>query len=279
MEILFSIGVGLVSGFMAGLLGIGGGIIIVPALLYSLPSMGVTGPDVTRIAVATSLAVIIPTAFSSSLAHARKSAVSATALRRLAPGVVLGSVAGAFVLVVISTSLAMVIFAMFAFYAAWNMARLTPEASAKERLQPLPSFPLFSLKGFGIGLLSSIVGVGGGTLSVPVLAGHVPMRTAVGTAAALGIPISIAAASGYLLMTAPTGCAACVGYIFPHAVIWTGITAMLAAPLGARAAHMIPVLALRRTFAVLLVFVATDQVYSSFLKSPLAPAFRAYVGL
>lgn len=269
MDILFCIGVGLISGFMAGLLGIGGGIVIVPALVYSLPGMGVTGPDITRIAVATSLAVIIPTAISSSMSHARKDAVNWQAMFRLAPGVVAGSLAGAAILSLIGADLAMAIFAVFALYAAWDMASLRARSAPLEHAKPLPSLASFTVKGGGIGLLSALVGVGGGILSVPVLAAYLPMRSAVGTGAALGLPLSIAAASGYVLMTPPAGCPACVGYIFPQVVIWAGIAAAFSAPLGASTAHAMPVLALRRVFAVLLVFVGGDQAYHLLLTSPL----------
>lgn len=281
METIFCIGIGLLSGFMAGMLGIGGGVVIVPALVYTLPQMGVSGPDIARIAIGTSLAIIIPTAVSSARAHASRKAVNWAAFVRLAPGVIAGSLAGAGLLSIISTKVAVAIFSAFAFYAAWDMARLrTVKTAQPEHFLPLPSFPIFAAKGFGIGVLSALVGIGGGLLSVPVLSAHVPMRTAVGTGAALGLPLATSAVVGYVLMAPPEGCAACVGYVFPQAVLFTGIAALLAAPFGARAAHAMPVMALRRLFAVFLVFIGMDLAYGSFLNSSLAEVvYRAWAGI
>jgi uncharacterized protein len=275
----FCIGIGLASGFMAGLLGIGGGVVIVPALVYSLPQMGVTGAEVPRVAIATSLAVIVPTAISSARAHAAKQGVSWKALFRLTPGVIAGSLAGAAALSLISTRAVVVIFIIFAFYSAWRMAGLRSKSAQDTPLEPLPGFFVLALKGIGIGLLSSLVGVGGGVLSVPVMAPHVPMRTAIGTAAALGLPISLAAAVGYLLLVPPNGCSACIGYIFPPVVVAAGTATTLSAPLGARVAHALPVMALRRIFAAMLLFVAVDLTYKSLIQSGVAETlYRAITG-
>jgi uncharacterized protein len=265
----FCVVIGIVSGFMAGLLGIGGGMVIVPALVYSLPQMGVSGGEIPRIAIGTSLAVIVPTAISSARAHASRHAVNWIAFMRIAPGVIVGSFAGAALLSLISSQTVVVIFVAFALFSAWRMADLGKRPMQEVPLIPLPGFPVMAGKGIGIGMMSALVGVGGGILSVPVMSAHVPMRTAIGTGAALGVPISLAAAIGYLLLSQPAGCSSCVGYIFPPVVAAAGVATLFSAPLGARAAHALPVVVLRRLFAVLLVGVAADLTYKSFSQSAL----------
>lgn len=274
----FCVLIGIVSGFMAGLLGIGGGMVIVPALVYSLPQMGISGEEIPRIAIGTSLAVIVPTAFSSARAHASRNAVDWTAFIRITPGVIIGSLAGAALLSVISSQAVVAIFVAFALFSSWRMAGLGKGVQQETSLIPLPRFPVLAGKGFGIGILSALVGVGGGVLSVPVMSSHVPMRTAIGTGAALGVPISLAAAVGYLLLSQPAGCPSCVGYIFPPVVAAAGAATLFSAPLGARAAHALPVLVLRRIFAVLLIGVALDLSYKSISQSALPEMLSKWLG-
>lgn len=252
---LFSIG-GL-SGFCAGLFGVGGGLIIVPALLLGLPWVGVDGPDVMKIAIATSMAIIVPTGFVSTQAHAAKGAIDMKALSRIAPGAVIGAVSGAQLAAFVDARLITTLFVAFLLFSA---ARCGLGAKgAGDRRRPLPGALNLSVKGLGIGGLSSLLGIGGATISTPLLSEHVEMRRAIGTSSALGLLLSVGAALGYSAASRPPGCPdACLGYVFLPAVGMIGLGAVLTAPHGARLTHALPTATLRRAFAVLLVVVAID---------------------
>lgn len=268
---------GLCSGFLGGLLGIGGGGIIVPVLIYMLPLAGVDGPNLAKIAIATSLAVVMPTAVSSSRAHLARHAVEWRALLALAPGVVLGALGGAAIAANVSGVMVVLVFVMFLLFSAWRLAGFT-HASRNTAMTPLPGAANLAAKGAGIGVLSALVGVGGGALSVPLLSGHMSMQRAVGTGAALGVPISVAGVAGYLLLTTPADCSAnCVGYVYWPAALLTAVPAVLMAPVGARLAHVLPVLALKRAFAVLLLLVSLNLAYKALPLSEWLHAGAAWV--
>lgn len=269
MTYLLCLAIGALSGFSAGLLGIGGGLIIVPALMFSLPLFGVTGPEMMKIAVATSMAVIIPSALVSSQAHAAKGGVDAAALARLAPGVIAGAAAGALAAAVVSVTALTWLFIAFLLYTAWRMLRL-PAAKTGPETQ-LPGTLNLVLKGFGVGGLSALLGIGGGTIAVPLLSNYIAIARAVGTASALGLLLSLAGAAGYLMANQPPGCGeGCVGYVFMPAVGLIGLGAVLTAPYGAWLAHALPVAALKRIFALTLVLVAGNMVYKALPRDTLA---------
>jgi uncharacterized membrane protein YfcA len=259
MEWLLCLGIGLCSGFLGGLLGIGGGTVIVPALLIALPRLGILGADTTQIAVATSMAVIIPTSIASARAHALRGAVDWAALARLAPGVAVGSLVGTFFAAAISGKAMLTTFIAFALFAIWRTVSAPATAHAQDDLPCLPGATQLSLKGAGIGILSSLVGVGGGLLSVPLLAGHIPLKRAIGTGAALGLPLAAAGITGYVLAGHSEACgSACLGYIYLPAALATSLASVVTAPLGARLAHHWPVPMLKRAFALLLAVVIAD---------------------
>lgn len=258
MEWIFCIVLGACSGFLGGMLGLGGGVVIVPALIYGLPLFGVIGPDLPKIAVATSLAIVMPTAFSSAQAHASRQAVDWPIWLKLTPGVVAGSLGGVAIAANVSGFAVVMTFVVFALYSAWKLAGLVPSTRGREPV-PAPKGVGLTIKGLGIGVLSALVGIGGGVLSVPVMSAHLPMPRAVGTGAALGLPLAAAGVAAYLALPSPAECTAgCVGYVFVPAVGMTGLVAVLTAPLGARMAHAMPVMTLRRVFACVLVLVAAN---------------------
>jgi uncharacterized membrane protein YfcA len=251
---------GALSGFLAGLLGIGGGFVVVPAIALVLPYVGIGGPEIMKIAVATSLAIIIPTSLASLQAHAAKSAVDWLALGRLAPGVLAGSVAGALLSTFISSLALTVLFCVLMLYTAFRMFVTAGNQGAA--LSPLPGVFSLSFRGAGIGVASSLLGVGGAFLSIPVLANHTPIHRAIGTASALGLPLAIGGAASYLLLASPASCSHdCVGYVFLPAVSTAGMAAVLTAPWGARLAHATSVATLRRIFASVLIVVAGGLIY------------------
>jgi uncharacterized membrane protein YfcA len=255
--------VGLCSGFLAGLLGIGGGTVIVPTLIFAAQWLGIGADDAARVAMATALAIVIPTSISSAQAHASRDAIDWGAFRSLAPGIAAGALAGTLAACAFGGRLAQAAFVGFAWLAAWRL--LSSGASDSElNLAALPARPPLGPGGLrshsvAIGLVSGLAGVGGGLLSVPLLARYIPMKRAIGTAAALGLPLAIAGLTGYAVAGHRAQCATgCVGYVFVPAVAAISLASITAAPLGASLAHHLPVRWLKRAFATLLLLVSAD---------------------
>jgi len=263
MEWIVYVSVGAVSGFLAGLLGIGGGMVIVPAMLFALPIAGVSGPELMKISVATSLAIVIPTAVASAQAHAARGSVSWTAFVRLAPGVIVGAMAGAALAAHVDALIVSLVFIAFALHTAVRMIRGARRAAAAAT-DPLPGVMTLSVKGLCIGALASLLGVAGAALVIAVLSRHVEMTRAIGTAAITGLPLAVASVIGYGLASQPAGCPqGCVGYVFLPAVGAVGVAAVLTVPWGARVAHALPVATLKRVFGGLLLLVAGNLAYKT----------------
>ncbi|MCB1738464.1 MAG: sulfite exporter TauE/SafE family protein [Gammaproteobacteria bacterium] len=246
------------SGVAAGLLGVGGGLIIVPALIFSLPMLG---PDYAppadlnvHVAVGTSLAVIVFTAIASTRAHHRRNGVLWPVWRAATPGLLLGALIGAALADAMSGELLRRIFGGFELLIALELAfgrEPSPHRS-------LPGRVMMTGAGGFVGTVSSLLGIGGGTLSVPMLRWcRVPIRQAIGTAAAMGLPIAVAGALGFLMTGSeqPTG-AAQIGYLSWPAMIVIAGASLVTAPLGARLAYRLPETTLRRVFALFLALVA-----------------------
>jgi len=246
---------GCVSGFLAGLLGIGGGMLLVPALTFLASAQGFAPDYVVKMAVATSLATILFTSLSSVRAHHKRGAVRWEVVRLLAPGIVVGSLLGAQIARLLSTQVLALVFAAFVTYSAVQMF-------IDKKPKPIRQLPqgagMFGTGGV-IGTLSSLVGAGGGFISVPFMAWcNVPIHTAVATSSALGFPIALAGTVGYVLagwnlQGAPAGS---MGYLYLPALALIAATSVLFAPLGAAAAHKLNVQQLKRAFAVLLFVLA-----------------------
>lgn len=245
---------GAAAGVLAGLFGVGGGLIMVPALAFLLPLQGVGPAVVMQVAIGTSLAVISATSVSSMLAHQRRGGVLWPAFRALAPGLALGAVLGALLAHVLSGTVLQRIVGVGAVLVAIQMfLDLQPST---ERALPGPA-GLFGA-GSVIGALSSLIGIGGGSLTVPFLTWRsVGIRQAVGTAAACGVPIAWAGALGFVV--AGLGVAGrpalSLGYVSVPAFAGLAVASVLAAPLGARLAHRLAPRTLQRLFAGLLVVV------------------------
>jgi uncharacterized membrane protein YfcA len=246
---------GCVSGFLAGLLGIGGGMLLVPALTFLASAQGFATDYVVKMAVATSLATILFTSLSSVRAHHRRGAVRWDVVRLLAPGIVIGSLLGAQIARLLSTRMLALVFAVFVSYSAVQMFI---DKKPKPSRQLPQGAGMFGAGGV-IGTLSSLVGAGGGFISVPFMAWcNVPIHTAVATSSALGFPIALAGTVGYVLagwnlQGAPGGS---VGYLYLPALVLIAFTSVLFAPVGAAAAHQLNVRQLKRAFAVLLFVLA-----------------------
>jgi uncharacterized protein len=248
---------GACAGLLAGLFGVGGGLIMVPALAFVLPTQGIAPAVVMQVAVGTSLAVISLTSISSMLAHHRRGGVLWPVFTRLVPGLAAGAFAGAFLAHVLSCTVLQRIVGAGALLVALQMILdLQPPARGS-----VPGTPGLLAAGGVIGSLSALIGIGGGSLTVPFLTWRgVPIHQAVGTAAAGGVPIAWAGALGFVL--AGAGIAgrggASLGYVSGPAFAAIAVTSVLFAPLGARLAHRLPPRVLKRAFAGLLIVVGTS---------------------
>ncbi len=260
-DIVLLVPLGVATGILSGMLGIGGGSIVVPALIFGLPHFGIASPDVPKIAMATSLALIIPTSIASAQAHAARGSIDWLMVAVLAPGIGAGAFLTGIFAAALNVHLVIVIFVLFTLFTAWGLAsgRSAPSGAS----QVSPRYVCMMMKGVGGGALSALIGFGVAFFAVPVLARSISMQRAIGTASALALPTAVAGTSGYLLADAPVGCTACTGYIFLPAVAALGISAVLAAPIGVWAAHIVPVAVLRRLFAVFLIFAAASLTYKT----------------
>jgi uncharacterized protein len=252
---------GIATGFLAGLLGIGGGMLMVPFITFILGSRGVAPGLAVKMAIATSMATIIFTSMASVRAHHLRGAVRWDIVRRLAPGIVVGSMVGSLgVFALLKGSWLALFFGLFVGFSATQM--FLDRKPQPTRQMPGTSGQL-AAGGF-IGFLSGLVGAGGGFISVPFMAWcNVAMHNAVATSAALGFPIAIANVAGYVVsgqgvQELPAGS---FGYIWVHGLMVIAVGSVLTAPLGARAAHALPVRELKRVFASILYLLAAYMFY------------------
>ncbi len=243
---------GAVAGVLAGLMGVGGGLVFVPGLLLLFHLQDFDGQWLSHLAIGTSLALIVPTAFSSLWAHHRRGAVDWHAVVRLTPGLLAGALLGAWLAARFSTRGLQILFALFLFLVAWQMLTgIMPRSRTKEH-----GTALFLSVGSVIGTVSGLVGIGGGTMTVPFLLWQgKALPRAVATSAACGLPIALAGALGFMVTGAGKTSTAATGFVYWPAVLLTGVSAVLMAPLGARLAHSLPIPLLKRFFALLLVLV------------------------
>jgi uncharacterized protein len=246
---------GTVTGFLAGLLGIGGGMLMVPFVTIILTSKGYPPDYTVKMAVATSLATICSTSLSSVRAHQRRGAVQWPIVRLLAPGILLGSMAGAQFAVALPARILSILFATFVAFSATQMF-------LNRKPKPTRTMPgalgTFSMGGL-IGMLSSLVGAGGAFISVPFMTWcNVKIHHAVGTSAALGFPIALAGTLGYMwagrdLPQMPPGS---VGYLYLPGLAVISLASISTAPLGARTAHRMDIRPLQKVFAAVLYILA-----------------------
>jgi uncharacterized protein len=255
---------GSVTGFLAGLLGIGGGMIQVPFLTWVLDTRGVPSELGLKIAIATAMATIVFTSLSSVRAHHARGAVRWPIVRAMAPGIVLGAlVAGGSVFAAIKGPALGLFFALFVGYSATQMLfDRKPKASRQ-----LPGAAGQAGVGAGIGALASLVGAGGAFMSVPFMVWcNVPIQQAVGTSAALGFPVALAATAGYVIggWSLAPALPGTVGYLYLPALAVVALASVFAAPWGAHVAHSMDTRQYRRLFAVLLYGVAFYMAWRAF---------------
>ncbi|MCG3730045.1 sulfite exporter TauE/SafE family protein [Vibrio cincinnatiensis] len=246
---------GVVVGLLAGLLGIGGGLLVVPALLFLLPKAEIASDIVMHLALATSLASIIITSTSSALNHLKLGNVDLFVVKWLLPGVLLGGFLGSVVAEWIPSHYLPKVFGVIVFLLAIQMA-LSIQARSN---YPMPRAWITTLCGAGIGIISTLAGIGGGSLSVPFLNRHgVEMRKAVGSSAVCGLVIALSGMlgfilHGYQLENLPDYS---IGYVYLPALLAIASTSMLTTRMGAKWATRLPTATLKRFFAIFLMFVA-----------------------
>ena len=253
--------IGVLTGFLAGLLGIGGGMIMVPFIAAILSNRGVAPDLAVKMGIATSMATIAFTSASSVLAQHRRGALRWDIVRSLSPGIVLGAaLASLGVFTVLKGRWLAILFGVFVLFSATQM--LIGKKPAPSRTLPGPAGQLAA--GGAIGFLSGLVGAGGAFVSVPYMTWcNVAAHHAVATSAALGFPIAFANVAGYIVsgwnvQDLPLGA---FGYLYLPALLVIAMASVCMAPLGVRAAHALPVEQLRRVFAGLLYLLALYMLY------------------
>jgi uncharacterized membrane protein YfcA len=248
--------IGIVAGFLAGYLGIGGGLVMVPALTWLFGRDPVTAPLAVHMAVATSLSTMLVTSLSSIIAHQRRGAVLWQTVLRMTPGLLLGAVVGAWLADRLQTQQLALVFGLFALVAGLQLILdRRPQAH-----RPLPGWQSTGAVSSLIGLISSMVGVGGGSMTAPWLMWHgVRAQSAVATAAACGYPIALAGTASFVVLGNGAGSGAgsgTLGYVSLQAFAGIAVFSMLTAPLGAAAVHRSPPALVRRLFGGMMLLVA-----------------------
>ena len=255
MEVLILLGMGAVAGTFAGLLGIGGGIIIVPVLALVFQSQGTSIDVLMHVSIGTSLATIVITSLSSIRAHQKHKAIDWQVFRTITPGILLGGFLGAAIANVISGKDLKLIFAVFMLLVAMQMYF----GNTSKPHRHLPATPGMLSAGTMIGTMASLMGVGGGSMTVPFLTWcNMEIRKAVATSAAIGLPIALAGTAGFVI----TGWGIeerpvwSFGYVNLPAFLSIVFASTLFAPVGAKIAHRVSPLRLRRFFALFLLIVS-----------------------
>lgn len=253
---------GAFSGVLAGLLGIGGGVVLVPGLILAFKLLGYDNAMMMHMAVGTSLAIIVPTGLSSFYAHYKKGSIDKRAITQIGGGIFIGVISGTFLASILSGEMLKLIFAcaiaVLAGLMVWTVQFAKPPRAQNESASIHPAKS--GIAGIFIGTLSSLIGIGGATLSVPFMSlNGIAIHRAIGSATALGLVISIPASLGFMLIgqssivdMPPFS----IGYV--NVLAWLCIvpTAVLFAPIGASFAHRLPVKTLKTGFAGFMILIA-----------------------
>ncbi len=255
---LLLMGIGAFAGVLAGLLGVGGGIVLVPAFFYAFQTLGYEGPQLMQMCLATSLATIIVTSVRSALSHNKKGAVDWQILRTWAPGIIIGAVLGMLTVAQLRSNTLQGIFGVLALIvglymgfgrAEWRLGQAMPTGIKRAVLSPL------------VGFMSVLMGIGGGSFGVPLMSlFNVPIHRAVATAAGFGVLIAVPAVIGFVFVpmqtNAPPFTLGTVNMVaFGIIIAMTLITA----PLGVKLAHSMDPKPLKRVFAVFLIAVGLNM--------------------
>ena len=258
--VLFFIVLGSGVGFVAGLLGVGGGGILVPIFTSVLVYQGVPAHQVMHVALGTSMACIIVTSFASAYAHQKHNAVNWSIARIMGVGCIVGTFAATFLASQTNATYLVMFFALYLFYTAFKMLRNENEKTRikKDNQTKTAIYSIF------IGCVSALASIGGGSLLVPYLNRQgIRMSEAVGTSAAIGSPIALAGTTGYLIngFGQTEHVAFTLGYVYLPAVALISIASLISAPIGAKVSHKLPVILLKKIFATLLVMLGIKMAW------------------
>ena len=254
MDTFFLLSMGAMAGMFAGLLGIGGGIIIVPVLSIVFTSQGVSIDVLMHLSIGTSLATIVITSISSIRAHHKHQAIDWPVVKLMAIGVFIGGILGSVIAQFIPGEELKTIFSIFIFLIAVQMF----VGNTAKPHRTLPKMPGMILTGTGIGIISALMGVGGGSMSVPFLTWcNMSIRRAVATSSAIGFPIAVSGTIGFIFMgwSVAERPELSIGYVSLPAFFSIAVASLLFAPLGAWVAHRISPVILKKIFAVFLLVV------------------------
>ncbi|TQV63170.1 MAG: sulfite exporter TauE/SafE family protein [Halothiobacillaceae bacterium] len=253
---------GVFTGLMAGLLGIGGGLIVVPALAWLFTAQGtVDHAHLMQVAVGTSLATILLTSIGSVWSHHRQGSVDWGILKRILAGLVIGSIAGSYLAHYLPSDVLKKLFGVIEILIALQMTFGRQPAPHRQ----LPGLPGMTVTGSGIGVLSSIMGMGGGAVSTPFFVWcNVPIRKAIATSAAIGLPAAIAGSAAYVLTGWNTAGLPpmSLGYVYLPAWLGIGLMSILFAKVGAQLTHRLPVPVLKKIFSILLIVLGARMLLS-----------------
>jgi uncharacterized membrane protein YfcA len=249
------LGLGLIVGFFAGLLGIGGGGIMVPLLTMIFMAQGFDENQLVHMALGTSMAAIVTTSMASAYSHHQHGAVRWDVWKKMAVGLLLGTFILSFFTAYLPRTFLATFFSVFMTYVAIQMwLNIKPKPN-----RTLPSKAGLAGVGFGIGAISALVAIGGGTMSVPFLTWcNIKVQHAIATSAALGVPIALAGGVGYAISGWGEAHlpAYSAGYVYLPAVLLISLVSVFTAPFGARLSHTLPVNILKKIFAVILLLLA-----------------------
>lgn len=252
---------GAVVGVMAGLLGVGGGGIMVPMLTTIFLAMGIPVEKVVHLALGTSMASIVITSIASLRAHHARGGVIWDIVKHLTPGIILGTFLATFLATIMNSQYLAVFFSVF-------MAIISVQMFLNKK--PKPSRKLTGntglfLAGNGIGGISALVSIGGGSLTVPFLTWqNIELKKAIGTSAAVGLPIALAGTFGYIIngWGSQYQISYTFGFVYLPGVILISLVSFFTAPIGVQLAHKLPVLILKKIFAVLLILLSVKMLVS-----------------
>lgn len=253
--------IGALAGILAGMLGVGGGIVLVPAFFYAFSAIGYDSPELMQICVATSLATIIVTSMRSVASHNKKGAVDWGILRAWAPGIVIGAVLGVVVAARLSSTSLQGIFGGIGFAiglymlfgkAQWKLAEAMPTGAPRVILSP------------SVGFLSVLMGIGGGSFAVPIMTlSNVPIHRAVATAAGFGVVIALPSVIAFFFVDVAVAPPLTLGAVNLPAFLTVIAMTLVTAPIGARIAHGLDPKPLKRVFGVFLLLVAGNMLRKS----------------
>lgn len=262
--LLAYLALGIFVGFFAGLFGIGGGLVLVPVLSFLFDAQNLTAQNNLHLSLGTAMAAILFSAAYSTRTHHAHGMVNFSIVRSMTPSLLIGTGLGALIASRVALIYLTIFFALFVYFAAAQMLlNLKPKPTRQ-----LPGSLGMTLAGTGIGAISSLVSIGGGTLSVPFMLHHnITLKHAIGTSAALGFPIAIGGTLGYIATgwALPSLPPNALGFVYLPALLPIALGSLLTTPLGARATHRLPIKLLRKAFAGLLLLLATQMLLKTLL--------------